>query len=85
MRKLTRKQAQGVNHVSGHPSTMSRDMTLVGLTGFESVSHPPPTCGKWCPPGILAHSMCWRMLANIKRDRTKIAQQREPINEPING
>ena len=30
MRKLTRKQAQGVNHVSGHLSTMSRDMTWSG-------------------------------------------------------
>ena len=28
MRKLTRKQALGVNHVSGHLSGMSRDMTL---------------------------------------------------------
>ena len=28
MRKLTRKQALGVNHVSGHLSTMSRDMKL---------------------------------------------------------
>jgi hypothetical protein len=28
MRKLTRKQAVGVNHVSGHLSTMSRDTTV---------------------------------------------------------
>jgi hypothetical protein len=35
MRKLTRKQALGVNHVSGHLSTMSRDTTMVGLRGFE--------------------------------------------------
>jgi hypothetical protein len=35
MRKFPGKQDQGVNHVSGHLSTMSRDMTVVGLTGFE--------------------------------------------------
>ena len=35
MRKQPRKQAIGVNHVSRHLSTMSRDTTIVGLTGFE--------------------------------------------------
>ena len=35
MRKQPRKPAIGVNHVPGHLSTMSRDTTLVGLTGFE--------------------------------------------------
>jgi hypothetical protein len=35
MRKLTRKQALNANDVSGHLSTMSRDITCVGLTGFE--------------------------------------------------
>ena len=29
------KQNQGVNHVSGHLSTMSRDMTSVAGAGFE--------------------------------------------------
>jgi hypothetical protein len=35
MRKLTRNQALDANNVSGHLSTMSRDITTVGLTGFE--------------------------------------------------
>jgi transposase InsO family protein len=35
MRKLTRKPALNANDVSGHLSTISRDITLVAGTGFE--------------------------------------------------
>ena len=35
MRKLTRKQALNANDVSGHLSTMSRDITQVAGAGFE--------------------------------------------------
>jgi hypothetical protein len=37
MRKLTRKQALNANDVSGHLSTMSRDITVVAGAGFEQM------------------------------------------------
>ena len=45
MRKLARKQALDVNDVSGHLSTMSRDITSVPPAGFEPAT--PAVAGAW--------------------------------------